>query len=453
MGKRFYLLTIIIILALSSVSFGQGFSDVSEDKWFYESVTKMTESDIFKGYPDGTFKPDNTVTYGEFIKMFTVTVTGEDVGNSTTGHWAKNYYNKGIELGLYTEYDMKESDLKKDIPRKFMAFIVANHFYGTSIENYDLVEANISDLEQGRPYQHEIIKSYGMGILTGYEDGTFRPEGTLTRAESATVINRILDKDVRQIPVFDAPEKPIASDDYWKKDKQYDEIVEWIADNQKGAVIGGDSRIKNPIKLIDGKIYFTNIDGTLWTADNTNYPKLHEHVYFTLKTYYNYAIEHDMGISIGGDENLNEINIGLRQNIKTTSDLFYFGFQGTPEYLDDIWAEANEPNYVRPYVFFNQGRYFTDADAERLGDELLFQKELIGNDDLVNLNRTVLKGVYEKETGSKIMDYFLQIHKTSFDEKAIEFIDLPNPKAIIEGIDIYYHDDTGARNFYMDKPE
>ncbi len=448
MKKRIFILTLIVVLASASASFAmaESFSDVTEGKWFYDSVMKMTEQEIFKGYPDGSFRPDNAVAYSEFIKMFVVTVTGEDVGNSTSGHWAKNYYDKGIELGLYTEYDIKESDLGDDIPRKLMAFIVSNHFYGTKIENYNLIEESIIDLEKGKPYQHEIIKSYGMGILTGYEDGSFQPEGTLTRAESATVINRILNENERQAPEFEVPEKTVGSDDYWKKDKQYDEIVEWIADNQRKTVWGQESSLE------DGKIYFIYSDGTKWTADNTNFPKLHEYVYFTLKTYYNYAIENDMGLSIGASEELNEITIGLRQNTRTTNDLFYFGFEGTPEYLDEIWAEAGVTDYVTPYVFFNQGCYFTDADVDKIGVDLLLQKERIGNQELVKLNRNIFKEVYGEETGAKIADYTIKIYKDTFDVENKKMVDLPNPKVTIDGIDIYFNDDSSYRAFYMDKP-
>lgn len=426
------------LMTLNSIAIG--FSDVSDNQWFYNSVTKMTEEGIFKGYPDGTFKPDNTVTYGEFIKMFIVAVTGEDVGNSSSGNWAKNYYDKGIELGLYTEYDIPEYKLSDGIARKHMSILISNNFKETDIENYNLIKERINDLDLGRPYQHQIIKAYGLGVITGYPGGEFKPNGTLTRAESATVISRLLNEDERIIPKF---EKPVADDSYWKNDPQYNEIVEWIANNQKGAVWGGNSSLEN------GKIYFTHSDGNRWSADNTNFPKLHEYVYFTLKTYYNYAIKNDMGIAIGGDKALNEITIGLRQNKKTPYTMFFFGFEGTPEYLDDVWV--NEPNYVRPYVFYYQGRYFTDKDSEILGDELLLAKKLIGNDSLVELNRTVLKKVYGDNTGNKIMDYFLQIHKTSFNEETREFIDLPNPKTTIDGINIYYTDDT-ENNFYMDKP-
>ncbi len=418
------------------------FSDIKDSDWFYEAVNKMSQSGIVKGYPDGTFKPNDTVKYAEFVKMFIVAVTGEDIGNSQKGHWAENYYHKGIELGLFTEYDINLNDLGHEIPRKVMALMVSNNFYGTEINNYDAVETSIPDLEDGKPYQHEIIKSYGMGILTGYENGEFRPEGTLTRAESATVINRTLNENERIVPQF---ETPVADDSYWKKDKQYDEIVEWIANNQNGAVWGGNSSLE------DGKVYFTHSDGYKWSADNTNFPRLHECVYFALKTYYNYAINNDMGISIGGNEYQNKITIGLRQNTRTINTMFYFGFQGTPEYLDDNWKDV--PNYVRPYVFFSQTLYATNEDVEEQGVDLIIQKERIGNEALVELNRKIFKEVYGEETGGKIADYTIKIYKDSFDVETRELIDLPNPKVTIDGIDIYYRDDSSPKAFYMDKPE
>ena len=45
------------------------FSDVSQDAWYYDTVNKLSTLGIINGYPDGTFKPDNTLTRGEFIKM------------------------------------------------------------------------------------------------------------------------------------------------------------------------------------------------------------------------------------------------------------------------------------------------------------------------------------------------------------------------------------------------
>ena len=73
----------------------------------------MSDKVIIKGYPDGSFRPDNTVTYGEFIKMALIAGTGRDEGNSTPGHWASNYYNKALELNYFTEYDHRQIAIRR----------------------------------------------------------------------------------------------------------------------------------------------------------------------------------------------------------------------------------------------------------------------------------------------------------------------------------------------------
>ena len=45
------------------------FSDVSSSSWCYKYVTELSDAGIIGGYSDGTFKPDNTVTYGAALKL------------------------------------------------------------------------------------------------------------------------------------------------------------------------------------------------------------------------------------------------------------------------------------------------------------------------------------------------------------------------------------------------
>jgi len=45
------------------------FSDVTKSSWYYEYVTAMVESGMINGYPDGTFRPNSTVTWGEALEM------------------------------------------------------------------------------------------------------------------------------------------------------------------------------------------------------------------------------------------------------------------------------------------------------------------------------------------------------------------------------------------------
>lgn len=53
----------------TSVNMWEGYPDVTPDDWFFDSAAKMYDFGIIEGYEDGTFKPQNNITYHEFIKM------------------------------------------------------------------------------------------------------------------------------------------------------------------------------------------------------------------------------------------------------------------------------------------------------------------------------------------------------------------------------------------------
>ena len=200
--KNTIALMISLLLAMSTVTtaYGAGYTDVKIDNWAYDAVNAMSDKTIIKGYPNGSFKPNNTVTYGEFIKMALIAGTGEDVGNSVTGNWATSYYNKALELKYYTAHDIALLQLGNHITRGDMALIISSILGNVDIKNYDEIQKGITDVTYQTEYEYDITKAYATGILTGYTDNTFKPDKTLTRAESAMVIYRLVDESRRELP-------------------------------------------------------------------------------------------------------------------------------------------------------------------------------------------------------------------------------------------------------------
>jgi len=192
--------SVIVISGASAAAYGAEYTDVKPAHWAYEAVNAMSEQSVIAGYPDGSFLPNQTVTYGEFIKMALIAATGEDEGNAASGHWAQNYYDKALELGYFTEYDIERSMLGEKITRAHMALIISSILGDIKIKNYDEIQEGITDITYKTPYEYDITKSYAAGILTGYEDKTFRPNKTLSRAEAATVIYRLVDESKRILP-------------------------------------------------------------------------------------------------------------------------------------------------------------------------------------------------------------------------------------------------------------
>lgn len=101
--------------------------------WYYNAVAELTKNGVIRGYEDGTFRPDQAITRAEFTAI--------------AARFAK----------ISTDRTVDFSD------------VAGNVWY------YDAVRTAVS-----------------YGWVTGYEDGTFRPEQPIARGETATIVNRML---------------------------------------------------------------------------------------------------------------------------------------------------------------------------------------------------------------------------------------------------------------------
>lgn len=111
-----------------------GYSDVKAGDWFNNAVSTLSNAGIIAGYEDGSFRPNGYITRAEFAtiaaRFFDVTYNGKDLFPDISGHWAKDYINQAANKGF----------------------------------------------------------------VNGYEDGTFKPDRNITRAEAVTLVNRTLDR-------------------------------------------------------------------------------------------------------------------------------------------------------------------------------------------------------------------------------------------------------------------
>ena len=110
------------------------YSDVAATSWYNTAVSTLSSMGIITGYPDGTFRPNAAITRAEFAAI------------------AARFDNDGDKTAA------KFSD-------------IATHWA-----------------------KDEISIAYNNGWITGYPDGTFGPQRDITRAETATMINRVLDR-------------------------------------------------------------------------------------------------------------------------------------------------------------------------------------------------------------------------------------------------------------------
>lgn len=117
-----------------SKEFKKIYSDVNKDDWYASAITIMTELNIVKGYEDGSFKPNNPITRAEFATMASQfdKLSGGSLNftDVNTSHWAYSY----------------------------------------------------------------IASAYNKGWISGYPDGSFKPEKSISREEVVSITNRMLDR-------------------------------------------------------------------------------------------------------------------------------------------------------------------------------------------------------------------------------------------------------------------
>lgn len=160
--------------------------------WAKDYIKKMGVAGYVSGMGDGTFKPDATVTKGQFVKLI-VAAMELPVGSAGSAHWAKPYVDtakaanivsKNIALSSNADYDTA-------ITREEMASIVARaaEYKGLTADG----TKSFTDSAQIASWAAEDIKTAsGLGIINGYDDGTFKPKGNATRAESATMLSNFV---------------------------------------------------------------------------------------------------------------------------------------------------------------------------------------------------------------------------------------------------------------------
>lgn len=216
------ILSVILLLSLCLNANVQAtyvtFSDM-EGHWANDYVGNLANLKVINGYEDGTFKPEGTVTFAEFVKMTVVAMDVElrayDV--ATDKWWYQPYFEKAVELLLIPDEFIGLEDYNFNISRQAMSTISVRAVTSLedgivmSVSQEEVMQSIVDQTEISAGYQQEVSLAYGCGLLTGYPDKSFKPKGFLSRAEAAVVISRIKYPEYRKPLVF---EKPTTSDNY-----------------------------------------------------------------------------------------------------------------------------------------------------------------------------------------------------------------------------------------------
>lgn len=183
------------------------YADVPQSHWAYSSIIQMTDLGIFQGTgvsSDGVplFSPEKEMMRSEFITALTRLLYSEELAALPTGEkWYSNNYSLALRHGLLIADELDGGNLDKACTRQEMSMLLARAAYNLSGEVADeVIEVSvIPDHSSIDPYyQSFVCQTYSLGLLGGIDKaGTFSPTATLSRAQAATVIYRLIDPTTR----------------------------------------------------------------------------------------------------------------------------------------------------------------------------------------------------------------------------------------------------------------
>jgi len=209
----FLILSLLVSLAPSALGamslsnfnkirdYRDSFSDVLISDWYYTGVRSAYESGIIEGRGGGIYDPGGTLSLAEALKIAAVLHKGYHTGTfgfETGTPWYAPYADylraAGIPVSPY-------KNLEAPATRSDFALIISNAFPDEALTPVNrIADGTIPDVFESYSYGQAVYKLYRAGILRGSDDkGTFYPGRTLTRAEAAVIIMRIVDADTREI--------------------------------------------------------------------------------------------------------------------------------------------------------------------------------------------------------------------------------------------------------------
>ncbi len=152
--------------------------------------SSVLSSGYISGYTDNTFKPNQSITKEEFGVMLSRLIisqneiTDEDYILDVTNSWSKEGIAELASCGIIGNTVYYPSN---EITRYEVATMLYNML---DLNDYSNV-CNLSDIGYGSTLATIVSKCYNAGIVSGYTDGTFGGNNSITRAEAVSMINRV----------------------------------------------------------------------------------------------------------------------------------------------------------------------------------------------------------------------------------------------------------------------
>lgn len=196
--KKVVVAATALLFSVSANAMAAQFTDVPKDHWAHDMIMSLTDEGIIHQSSDKLFKGDGNLTRYDFAYMVgsvlekyggqAKNVTFSDVPAS---HWAAKKINMAASYEVLSGYGDGTFRGDKPLTRMEIALSLYNLL---QVFDKDKGAANVSfsDVPQAHWGHEAVVAVCGKDIMSGYGDGTFRGDKTMTRNEAAIMIVALL---------------------------------------------------------------------------------------------------------------------------------------------------------------------------------------------------------------------------------------------------------------------
>ncbi|ANU10085.1 alkaline serine protease [Planococcus antarcticus DSM 14505] len=169
------------------------FPDLKNDFWYSEPIKNIFDRQIITGLPDGTYRPNATITRAEAVTMLgralklDKTNKNHKFSDVSKDSFAAGYINSAYDLGYIQGVSATKFRPNDPIKRGDMALILQAAYKLKSTQ-----QANFKDVPKSMYYYDAIQAAFSNNAVTGYNDNTFRPQNPITRAENAQFLSKLV---------------------------------------------------------------------------------------------------------------------------------------------------------------------------------------------------------------------------------------------------------------------
>lgn len=202
-GTGFWIILVLVCMVLTPLNSASANTLPDIPDAYSKEINYLIGKNIITGYEDGEFKPNQLVTreeaatmIGKALNLNGSTPRATIFSDVDPNSYAAGYIQSANEQKVITGYTDGTFRPKSNITRLEMAYLLSNAFNLTDTSN-----VSYKDMPSGASQANAIASITNAGVTNGYTDRTFKPNASITRAEFAIMLARVLNAEFKVAPL------------------------------------------------------------------------------------------------------------------------------------------------------------------------------------------------------------------------------------------------------------